>query len=494
MLFIRSISYCLEQIQAYFNYQLSCTDYETHLAEKFSYKSETTITAKLPSELLREAPVQHRRNSEPVAVVDPLVTQIAAMHLNTSTSPVMGEVLLHVKNNEAESEKKAQDVLERAEEDVLQEEQSNLLLSASSSHQNRSGLEHDWTNIPLAGVGIIKQRGFYQNPLQVSTFVDDMPLRFGVTWRQIVHSTYDDFMKVLGNNLKQESLTDVKMLVLARYARQLQIIKAWGTKILDARDQSLKARALGSHDVDQKENILFVETQRQKFLKQPVDAWLIELTSIAREEALLLLTHVLASHKVKVGPGLEFSHSAGDSEDMVNACDHTIMQFFLCMKEHDARESVRMQDVFPSQLHTPDAIIMSFMSLTHYLSQNWFTEGMFLAHKQRGTYFRSDQYTFDPDKTAAKRRSVLDLMSKLESQLPALFQAPNVYWDKALMLVDEAARDSAYLTTSKGYFASYMAEPDRLPITYQGLHTQFVEQADRKTDNVVSKHRACKFQ
>ncbi|MCS5709547.1 hypothetical protein CC99x_011635 [Candidatus Berkiella cookevillensis] len=494
MLFIRSISYCLEQIQAYFNSQLSCFDYETHLAQKFSYKSETKITAKLPSELLKEAPV-HRRSSEPETIVDPLATQFAAIHLNTSTSPVMGVASLQVRNNEEQgSEEKAQDVRELAGEDVRQEHQSKPLLVASS-HQARNELEYDWTNIPLAGVGIIKERGFYQKNLQVFASVDDMPLRFGVTWRQIVNSTYDDCMSILDNNLKQESLTDVKMLVLARYARQLQIIKAWGTKILDARDQYLKVLALGSHSTDQKENILSVERERQRFLDQSVDEWLIQLTSIAKEEAILLFSHALTSHKVRVGFGFEFSHSAGDSEDMVNACDHTIMQFFHCMKTHDARkESVRIQDLFPSQLHAPDAIIMSFMSLTHYLSQNWFTEGMFLAHKQRGTYLNTDQYTFDPEKTEAKRRSVLDLMAKLEAQLPALFQVPNTYWETALTLVDKAATDSAYLTTSKGYFASYLKNSDRLPMTYQALHTQFVEQADRKTDNVVSKHRSCKFQ
>lgn len=536
MLFIRSISYCLEQIQAYFNYQLSSADYETSLAQKFSFKSEAKIAVKLPGELLRQAPV-HRHSSEPGLGVDALSSHVASMSLNTSThtSPVQSSKRPHSSplprieplSSQAlveGEEKRVQAVV--SESDQLDSDQDHKLLlqseqsmasssqpssflpssqavphveaslqsmacsSTSSSHQEKMP-EHDWTNIPLAGVGIIKEKGFYHNPLQVSASVDDMSLRFGVTWGQMVNSTYDDFVSILDNNLKQESLTDVKMLVLARYARQLQIIKAWGTKILEARDEYIKALALKNSV--QKEEVISIEKEMMRFYEQPVDTWLIQLTSIAKEEAMQLFARALGSHKLQLGLGLEFTYSAGDSEDMVTACDHTIVQFFLNMKEHDQKIDVpRIQDLFPSQLQSQDALISSFMFLTHYLSQNWFTEGMFLAHKDRGTYLRADQYTFDPEKTVAKRRSAIELMSKLETQLP-LAKTASVYWDRALQLVDEAALDAAFLTTPKGYFASYVTERDRLPITLQALHMHLAQQADHKAYDVVAKHRSCKF-
>lgn len=553
MLFIRGINFCLEQIQAYFTYHLGLSsgiDFEGELANYFSETHDEDMSARMPASLIHEAPftvpgeiqtltdgvsnlslsstgssgaeaasssdsTHHKQDAEgggvkPSPKLDDGISSPSDVRQEDEGSAVeaTGEkkAVAHqadgkssslpgVREEEGGEEKVAvkDDGKARAVDEQDDKSPPKPLSSsaASSAPSSTSAAGRDWTAIPEIG---ITDPIFAGTRLEGKQHVDSRVLRLGLTWGQIVNSTYDEFNHFLRNNLKKESLTESKMLVLARFARQLSIIKAWGIKILNAREQLLESLPLEAR-----------ADALASFKANSVDTWIYKLTVAAKTEAELLLQATLEANKRSLLLGFSYTPGAGNSEDMIFACNHVLKSFYQFILEHDNQVGhVSMMDYFPKHLASRDPLSMSFTRLTQYLMQNWFSDGMFEAHKTRSAWLKWDQYTYEPLKAATKRTNVTSLLQilqgvvsnakKKETESAAL--AETQLWSGVIQAVHSAASDASFLTTQKSMLVTYsgFCEEDRLPVTYSALHGDFVGEAEVKTVNgVVSGHRHCKF-
>ncbi|MBS0287144.1 MAG: hypothetical protein JSR17_07605 [Proteobacteria bacterium] len=336
----------------------------------------------------------------------------------------------------------------------------------------------DLAYLGLPPVGQLKEassRVYQQKPAGVDLDVEAKPLHFGLTWGQLMSTTCAEFHARLTTSLKNDDLTQTKMIILERFKRQLMLLICYAEKVLIEREKAAKAA---------KDQIPFVDS---------VDKWLVDMITECFNEAKLLSEQALENAKIKFGK-FAIEKGAGETEGVLNTCKEVAEQFLKFCQETDAKVDTKksapnaMVDTFPNRPDKKIALRIINEKVAQELVERLFKIASQKYRPQAGWYYSAwNPVGFDPDKARAKNTSLATALHDFEVEDKKHKEEDREYWDEMFKLVHKAHGASLLLTPA---FSVYTQQA---PQTWEQVHAALHAQVPYPAGAVKEAHRSCKF-
>ncbi|MGE3319088.1 MAG: hypothetical protein AB7I18_07305 [Candidatus Berkiella sp.] len=151
--------------------------------------------------------------------------------------------------------------------------------------------------------------------------LDDTPLHFGKTWKELMELPYSQFADVIKNSLKEKSITFNKLLVLARFKRQLRDICINGEIELNRREQEWQAKGF------------------RPLVERSVDEECVQKMKTSAQEAQGLASIAIENGKLEgkvpfFGKSYEVNlNGPGRTEVTIMACEQAFEKLFIYFNE-----------------------------------------------------------------------------------------------------------------------------------------------------------------
>ncbi len=301
----------------------------------------------------------------------------------------------------------------------------------------------------------------------------------GLTWGELVNSTFDDFTAHLKNDLKKEKLIDQKMFILARFKHQLILLCRKTQEVLAAREQA------------------FLAKQDMSKITNSVDESLLTLVKLMVQEALQLTELALKLSETTYQfasflPEVSSKPKPGKTEALLMTCQETLEVFLaFCKSENTERqlktnfEPGSLVDVFPGTMRANSPLIMVDQRICQYVVENVFDEAMTHACTKLSLSYPNKLKGFSEITAHAKRDRLLQSLRSFANANKQEDQ--DVKWEQLLNLPH----------TMKGEFDPLKPwgswKPQRTAQLCQDLHTVLQTRSLMESPGQGTKHRNCKL-
>ncbi len=319
----------------------------------------------------------------------------------------------------------------------------------------------------------------------VDNKTDNMRLRLvgksggGLTWGGLMNSTFDDFIAHLKNDLKKEKLIDQKMIILARFKRQLILLCKKTQEVLAAREQA------------------FLAKQDMSKITKSVDESLLTLVKLMVKEALQLtaLTLELSATTYQISsylPEITSKPKPGKTEALLMTCQETLEIFFAFCQSENAQRQLKtnyepgsLVDVFPGVMRANAPLTMVDQRICQYVVENVFDEAMTHACTKLSLSYPSKLKGFSEITAHAKRQRLLESLRSFANASKQ--EDSDVKWDQLLTLPHTMKTEFDPLTPWGSW------KPQRTAQLCQDLHTLLQPPSLMESPATGTKHRGCKL-
>lgn len=365
---------------------------------------------------------------------------------------------------------------------------SSSSIPSSSSSSSSASVETEWSG--FSSVGNVANSVSTQLPLELghkkdfdlfspaissaSTSPEGVQLRLvgrtgPRTWGQLMHSPYDELKYHLENDLKSETFTDKKMIILARFKRQVFVLGE-------------KARS----------SLLAREKESAKPFEDGVDAWLVKMAETAINEAIELITLCQRQESYQFSL-LSIKPRAGETEVILSACLDVLKSFSsFCELADQKRKKTKqmygsMVDVLPSTMTEAKPLTIVNQEIAQYVVHNLFEQGMYSGYGKNGLGVPFSYYAYDIAIAKEKLRVIQENL--LQFDLAVADKAINSedYWSE-LLKVPHRLSEAVVAVTPR-----YTLMQQSYNTLCGGLHTSLRTQASPYAPKTAREHMNCPF-
>ncbi|MCS5712548.1 hypothetical protein [Candidatus Berkiella aquae] len=273
--------------------------------------------------------------------------------------------------------------------------------------------------------------------------LDELKLHFGVTWKELMGKTRDEFEVMLKNALKEKSITINKLLILTRFKRQLKALSEGAYSELSRREKLWYEVAVeapkGDVPVEELKPDVPVEKPKPVF-DFIVDENMIanlavsakeaqELAKIATEAGTFEVTIPLISKKMSMhyaGPGR--------TEVTVKACEEAMKRLFeFCVSQDKLRQKAphdpaAMVDVFPCTLKDSHVLTGLNQILCEELIERLYLEEEVKAYQHFSMPLPSRLKGYNEQSSEQSRKLICEKLRQFDDKTAKLPESNKTYW------------------------------------------------------------------
>lgn len=363
------------------------------------------------------------------------------------------------------------------EEELLHKLTELKLIEVNDKQVTSNPHALDLAYLGLGPINILKdpRSRFYQQKLAlVDAQIDAVPLHFGLTWGQLMNTTYEEFHNRLTTTLKNDDLTHTKMIILERFKRQLMLLIVYAEKVLLCREGVARLS---------KDQVVF---------RDSVDAWLVAMVNECVSEAKNLAEQALENAKIKITKSIAIEKNPGETEGMLEACKTVVEDFLKFSQEADAKDGIKksapnaMVDALPNRPDKSIALKIINEKVAQELAERLFQLASYQHRPKAGWYYSDwNPVGFDPDKAKAKNVSLATALHSFEEQASKHKTEDAGYWSEIFKLVHSAQQSATQLTPALSVYKQKATK------TWQDVHAALYGQLPFEADSVKQVHRSC---
>ncbi|MGD9591509.1 MAG: hypothetical protein AB7V32_03210 [Candidatus Berkiella sp.] len=266
---------------------------------------------------------------------------------------------------------------------------------------------------------------------------DDVLLHFGITWGQLMLTTFEGFKGRLDDSLSKEELTDKKTYILSRFKRQLVLISEYAKKVLAEREKAFHLA---------KEKLSFDDE---------VDTWVQSLVMECINEAIELSQHAMSNAKstvdLKILGSISHESKAGRTEGLLKCCQEVLNEFVaFCQKANEQSKVKNVQpnsmvDLFPSHIQKHIAIRLIHERTAQDLVERLFEIAKDKHYPKRTLNFSAiDPTAFDSALALKKCKQLAIELQSFEDIVRRYKDEDPAYWEDILQQTHRAADNSKH--------------------------------------------------
>jgi hypothetical protein len=310
----------------------------------------------------------------------------------------------------------------------------------------------------------------------ISPDIDALPLHLGVSWGQLMSTTFDEFSSHLSAGMKNEDLTLNKMVILLRFKRQLILLSAFATKVLVEREK------------------VWEKSQGKWPFEDSVDKWLTVMIAECFDEAIKLCKIALDNMKSKLGP-LAIEHGAGETEGFLNICNQVVKDFVaFCQSANDLDGIKKYQqnsmiDLLPKKIQSQRALRLINEKAGQDLVERLFKEATYQHYPKAGWYFSHwNPFGFSPSVAEDKRKELAKALHAFEEVAIKHKEETPDYWSGLLQQSDLAFANAKHHAPM---LTMYQQQSSAL---WKEVHDNLLQLTPFEASKASDEHRKCKFE